>query len=285
MKPPPFEYACPATLAEAISLLAESAGTAMPIAGGQSLMPALAFRLSTPALLVDLRRLGDLDGIDISGAGVRLGAMVRWCDIEANGELGEAHPLLVAAVSHVAHYQIRNRGTIGGSLANADPAAELPGIAVTCDAEIHVTGPNGTRAIAAADFFLGPLATALEPDELIVEMSLPPWPSDRRWGFDELSRRRGDFALAGVALYYDVDGQGRATNAHVGVIGGVDRQQRLLEVEAMLNGHAIDAEVITAASAAAAAAVDPPEDIHASAEYRRALVAVLVERMLSRAAT
>jgi carbon-monoxide dehydrogenase medium subunit len=284
MKAPPFDYACPATLAEAVALLAASDGAAKPIAGGQSLMPVLAFRLAAPTLLVDLRKLPGLDRIEVGADGVRLGAKVRWADIEKDARLRTAHPLLAAAIGHVAHYQIRNRGTVGGSLAHADPAAELPGIAVACDAEITIVGAAGTRTMKAAEFFLGALTTALGPDELITGLRLPPWPANRRWGFEELARRRGDFALAGVALYYDVDGAGRAVDAHIGVIGAGDRPHRLPRAEAALDGRVVDAAAIAAAAEAAGASVDPPEDIHASAAYRRALVATLVERALARAA-
>ena len=204
MKAPPFDYACPTTLAEAVALLAAHPD-AKALAGGQSLMPVLNFRLAAPSLLVDLRKVPDLDRIAIGADGVRLGATVRWRDIERDPRLGAAHPLLKEAVAHVAHYQIRNRGTVGGSLAHADPAAELPGIAVACDAEITAIGPKGRRTLKAADFFTGPLSTVLASDELITELRLPPWPAARRWGFMEFARRRGDFAMAGVALFYDRD--------------------------------------------------------------------------------
>ncbi len=283
MKLPPFEYATPATLAEAVALLASSGGTAKPIAGGQSLLPTMAFRLAAPTLLVDLRKLPDLDRIAIEDDSVRLGAKVRWRDIEDDPRLRTAHPLLVAAIAHVAHYQIRNRGTVGGSLAHADPAAEMPGVAVTCDAELALAGSSGSRVVRAADFFLGPLSTALADDELIVEVRLPPWPAKRRWAFEEFSRRRGDFALAAVAVFYDVDEAGRAGNAHVGVIGACHRPHRLAQAEAALNGRVIDESAIRAAASAAAAAVNPPEDLHASAAYRRSLVGTLLERALKRA--
>src|ERR1700724_2863985 len=195
MKLPPFDYACPTTLPEAVQLLAARDGDAKAIAGGQSLVPMLAFRPAQPTLLVDLRKLADLRGIRILAKGVTLGAMVRWRDIEDDERLDTAHPLLKAAIAHVAHYQIRNRGTVGGSLAHADPAAEMPGIAVTCEAEISVTGKSGARVIRASDFFQGPLMTALAADEIIVDVRLPRWPPHRRWGFMEFARRRGDFAL------------------------------------------------------------------------------------------
>lgn len=289
MKLPSFEYASPATLAEAVALLASSGGTAKPIAGGQSLLPTMAFRLAAPTLLVDLRRVPDLDRIAIREDGVRLGAKVRWRDIEDDAGLRTAHPLLVAAIAHVAHYQIRNRGTVGGSLAHADPAAEMPGIAVTCDAELTLTGASGSRVVRSGDFFLGSLSTALADDELIVEIRLPPWPAKRRWAFEEFSRRRGDFALAGIALFYDVDegpdGSARARNAHVGVIGACHRAHRLPAAESALDGSIIDESAIRKAASAAAAAVDPPDDLHSSAAYRRALVETLVERALKHAST
>ena len=167
MKLPKFDYASPTTVQEAVALLAAGNGTAKLLAGGQSLVPLLAFRLAAPSMLVDLGRIAGLDTIEIDDAGVHLGARVRWCDIEADARLATAHPLLAAAITHVAHYQIRKRGTVGGSLAHADPAAEMPGIAVACDAELTLVGPSGSRLVPAAAFFLGPLTTALAPDELI----------------------------------------------------------------------------------------------------------------------
>ena len=284
MKSPAFDYARPTTLAEAVSLLTSREGEAKVLAGGQSLVPMLAFRLAAPTLLVDLNRLSELRYIRIEDDGVRLGAMVRWRQIEDDVRLASAHPLLVTALKHVAHYQVRNRGTIGGSLAHADPAAELPGIVVTCEAEITAIGAAGRRLIRAGDFFLGPLTTALKPEEIIVELHLPPWPAQRRWGFEEFSRRRGDFALAAAALYYDTLPDGTAGNSHVGVMGVGDRPQRLAQVEAMLNGRLIDGDTIAEAERAAAATVNPSDDIHASAAYRRALIGTMVERALRRAA-
>jgi carbon-monoxide dehydrogenase medium subunit len=267
-----------------MTLLAGDPG-AKVIAGGQSLMPVLAFRLAAPSLLVDLRRLPGLDAIIVGDDGVRLGAKVLWRDIEDDPRLPSAHPLLHAAVRHVGHYQIRNRGTVGGSLAHADPAAELPGIAVTCGGEIAVSSAAGERTVPASAFFTGPLTTVLRSDEVITELRLPPWPAVRRWGFEEFALRQGDFALAGIAAYYDADSQGRARNPHIGIIGACSRPQRLEPVEVELDGRAVNEQTIAAAAArAAAAAVDPPQDLHADAEYRRALVATLVERTLRAAA-
>jgi carbon-monoxide dehydrogenase medium subunit len=216
--------------------------------------------------------------------GLRLGALVRWRDIEDDQRLVTAHPLLHAAVVHVAHYQIRNRGTVGGSLAHADSAAELPGVAVTCEGEITLFGPAGSRTVGAGDFFTGSLSTLRQPDEIITELHLPKWPSDRRWAFRKYSRREGDFALAGILLFYDEDRQGVLSNAHVGVIGACPRPHRLTRVETLLNGHALDDGLIRQAAATAAEEVDPPDDLHADAAYRRGLGATLIERGLRAAA-
>ena len=283
MKLPPFEYACPTTIAEAVALLASHDGEAKPLAGGQSLVPMLAFRVASPALLVDLRKLAELRQVKIGQDGVTLGAMVRWRDILDDARLAQAQPLLVAAVEHVAHYQIRNRGTVGGSLAHADPAAELPGIVITCEAKIVAIGKSGARTLDAANFFQGPLITALKSDEIISEIRFPAWPAKRRFGFEEFARRRGDFALAAAMLFYDEDG-GKARNAHIGAIGVADRPLRLPAVEQALNGNVVDEATIAKAEAAASASVAPADDIHASGAYRKALVGVMVERALRRAA-
>jgi CO/xanthine dehydrogenase FAD-binding subunit len=280
MKLPPFEYACPTSISETVALLAAHDGEAKLLAGGQSLVPMLAFRVAGPALLVDLRKLSELRQIKIAGYAVTLGAMVRWRDILEHAGLSKAHPLLVKAVEHVAHYQIRNRGTVGGSLAHADPAAELPGIAVTCEAEIAVVGKAGERVIEAKDFFRGPLTTALHSDEIITEIRFPAWPQQRRFGFREFARRRGDFALAGAALFFDADSKKNVRNIHVGAIGVADRPLRLATVERVLEGNELDETALGRAEAAASAAVDPSDDIHASGAYRKTLIGVMVERAL-----
>ena len=282
MKLPPFEYACPTDLTEAVALLAARDGDAKLIAGGQSLVPMLAFRLAAPTLLVDLRKLSELRKREVSASGVVFGAMVRWCEILDDERLGVAHPLMREAVTHVAHYQIRNRGTIGGSIAHADPAAEMPGVVLVCEAEIATVRAAGARVIKAKDFFTGPLMTVLDADEIITEIRFPAWPAKRRWGFQEFSRRRGDFALAAAAVWYDEQG-GKAANAHVAVIGVGDRPLRLTAVEAVLNGRLVDEATIAQAEAATCAAVDPQADIHASADYRRALAGTMVERALKAA--
>ncbi len=282
MKLAPIRYAAPATMDEAIALLGSCDAKVM--SGGQSLMPIMAFRLATPELIVDLKKIPGLDQIVIDDQGVRLGAKVRWCDIESDGRLAQANPLLAEAIKHVAHYQIRNRGTVGGSVAHADPASEMPAIAACCEAVISVIGSKGARKIKAVDFFISALQTSLEADEVITEVLLPAWPAGRRWGFQEFARRRGDFALAGIAAFYDLDGQGCAANAHIAVFGASDRQHRLPGAEAALNGRPVTPETIAAAASAASAEVDPPSDIHAPGEYRRALVETLTERALAHAA-
>jgi carbon-monoxide dehydrogenase medium subunit len=284
MKSAAFEYASPSTIAEAVKLLASSDGNAKVISGGQSLMPMLAFRLAAPGLLVDLKHLKNLDRIQIGEDGVRLGAKVRWCDIESDGRLSASHPLLAEAIKHVAHYQIRNRGTVGGSMAHADPSAEMPGIAMTCDARMTMVGSAGTRVETATDFFVGLLQTSLEPDEILTEVHLPAWPAERRWAFLEFARRKGDFAMAGVALYYDLDAARRIVDAHVGAIGVADRPIRLTAVEAVLNGNVLTEKLIAAASAAARQSINPPSDIHAPSAYRVALVGTLLARGLKKSA-
>ncbi len=282
MKLSRLEYARPASVAEAIALLQANEGAKI-ISGGQSLMPVLAFRLAAPPLLVDIGSIETLRGIEIGDAGTRLGARVRWCEIERDAALRRAQPLLVAMIDQVAHYQIRNRGTVGGSLAHADPAAEMPGVAVVCDAVLHVVGPGGSRSVAAADFFTGPLQTVLAEDEVLVAVDLPAWPASRRWGFEEFALRRGDFALAGVAVHYDRDTAGLASNVHVGIIGADEMPRRLHEVEKAMEGSRIDEALITSASELASASINPMSDLHADAEYRRALVATLFERVVRRA--
>ena len=283
MKPPPFDYALAQSVEEAVALLARHGDDAKVIAGGQSLMPLLAFRMAAPKLLIDIGPIAALRNITIDGRGVTLGALVRWRDIERHAGLAEAHPLLAEAVTHIAHYQIRNRGTVGGSLAHADPAAELPGVAVACEAEIEVAGPKVRRNLAAKDFFVDSLTTALGSDELVVSVRFPAWKRDRRWAFEEFARRRGDFALAGVALFYDV-AQGKAVDPHIAAIGVAATPVRLGAAEKALAGRAVDAGAIANVVAAAAANIDPPGDIHAPGDYRRALLGVLLERALARSA-
>ena len=261
-------------------MLAISEGSARIIAGGQSLIPVMAFRLATPGQLIDLRRVPGLRSISIGVQDIHLGAMVRWRDIIEHKELRAVFPLLHAAITHVAHYQIQNRGTVGGSIAHADPAAEFPGIAVTCDAVVEAVNVNGNREIAAKDIFLGPLQTCLDDNEIITGIRFPRWSQSRRWAFEEFSRRRGDFALAAVMLFYDLTDNGCVKDAHIGVIGATDLPRRLPAAEAIINGQRLDEPIIVAAAAAAAQEANAPGDLHGSAEYRKSLVATLTKRCL-----
>lgn len=283
MKLPFFDYAAPTSLQDATVLLAEHAGDARIIAGGQSLLPIMAFRLASPSLLVDIGKIPDLRKISVGPDGLHLGPLVRWSDIERSADIARNNPLLSEAVGHIAHYQVRNRGTVGGSMAHADPSAELPCVAVTCGATLSLLGRSGMRVVRADDFIVGELETDLRPDEIIVDICFPTWPAERRWAFREFSRRRGDFALGGIALYLDLDQDGVVTECAVGMMGASSRAMRLTGVEAMICGARPDVALIRAAAHAARELADPPDDIHASRDYRKALVGTLLERALSAA--
>lgn len=285
MKLPDFEYLAPTSAAEVVQLLALHKGEAKILAGGQTLLPTMAFRLAQPSHLIDLRNIESLRHISIDDSGVVLGAGVRWRDIELSHELNAAHPLLVEAIKHVAHYQIRNRGTVGGSLAHADPAAEMPCIAATCEAELRLLSPRGERRRVAKDFFIGSLSTILAEDEMILDVRLPAWPAARRWAFTEYSRRPGDFALAGVALYFDLDVDGLARNVHIGEIGACYFPKRLTSAEGLLEGNVPSSLVASRVAEAASKEVDAMSDQHATAEYRKSLLGTLVERAIEMAVT
>ncbi len=280
MKPPPFEYARPESLSEALHLLRVE-DEAKILAGGQSLIPLLNFRLAAPRLLVDINRISTLDRIELIAERLHLGALVRWRDIEKSSVVAVANPLLAEAVRHIAHYQIRNRGTVGGSCAYADPAAELPAVAVACGAEFVLQSHSGTRFIAAEDFFEGALRTALEPTEILTAIRFPPWPRNRGWGFEEIAPRRGDFALLGVATLVDADRQHGLAGARIVAFGTADGPRRLHRAEAFLVDRPLDHRAICETARLAAEEVNAQADLHASAEYRRALTAVLVERTLA----
>jgi len=278
MKPAPFRYARPATAAEAVALLASSPGEAKLLAGGQSLVPLLNMRLVRPAILVDLNGARELERIDAAPrGGLVLGALVRHADLATSSLVRERAPLLAEAARHVGHAAIRNRGTLGGSLAHADPAAELPAALLALDATLGLLGPRGTRRVAVADFFRGLLATALADDELLAEVTVPATP--RGWGFGEIARRPGDFALAGVAASLDAGGHARVVG-----FGVADRPVRLIAAEALAAATPLDEAMPARAGRAAAADCDPGHDVHASAEYRRHLATVLTEDALRAAA-
>ena len=253
MKPAAFDYRAPKTVDEALALLRQHGAQAKLLAGGQSLVPVLNFRLATPALLVDLNRIPALAGIREEDRALVIGAMTRNREIEKSGLVRNRNPLLHAAMPYIAHAQIRNRGTIGGSLAHADPAAELPAVCVACEAEMLICGPRGERRVPAAEFFQGLFTTALEPDELLTAVRFPAWPTGRKFAFLEVSRRHGDFAIVGVAAVVD-SGVPRV------VVFGAEDGPRLFSGQ-----------------------INPRSDHHASADYRRELVEVLTRRALQQA--
>ncbi len=284
MKPAPFDYTAPDTLEEALAVLAEHGDDAKPLAGGQSLLPLLNFRLARPAMLVDLNRLTDLDYARPDGNGsLRLGAMTRHRTLERDSAVARAAPLVAEAAPYIAHPQIRNRGTVGGSLAHADPASELPVVAVALDARFRVARAGGERWVEAGEFFVGLLTADLEPGELLVEVELPAMPSGSGWAFDELARRHGDYALAGVAAVLTRDGDA-CTRARLVYLSLGDGPVRARQAEAMLESDgASDATIAEAARLAAEQEIEPSGDIHASASYKRHLAAVLTRRVLARA--
>ena len=283
MKPAPFAYRDPDTEDEVLALLAEHGDDAKLLAGGQSLGPMLNMRVVSPAVVVDLNRVKALAGRGGSASGgFVIGALVRQADLEDDPAFAAAQPLAAAALPFIAHRPIRNRGTVAGSLVHADPAAEWGGVVLALDARIEVRQAGASpRTVAAEDFFTGILETAVEPDELLAEIRLPPWPEDARWGFREFARRRGDFALAGVACRFEVDGAGGGRSVRIGLFGVGDTAVRARRAEAVLEGETPGPEVFAAAAAAVRDEVEPLDDGHASAGYRRHLAGVLVEDALA----
>jgi carbon-monoxide dehydrogenase medium subunit len=283
VKPPPFEYEQVESLDEAFELLTENADDAKVLAGGQSLIPLLSLRLTHPEMLIDINRIESLASWDDS-AGLRIGALVRHRVAERAPEMVAANPLLAAAVKYIGHAAIRNRGTIGGSVAHADPAAELPAVMMALDGEMECLSRRGTRRLAAADFFLGYLTTALEPDELLVAVQLPAWVAGSGWSFREFSRRSGDFAIAGAAVVLQLDGAGAIADARIALSGVADTAVRATGAETLLIGQSPSEEAWAAAAAAAVADLEPPADLHGSASYRRHVAASMVRAALQEAA-
>lgn len=288
MKPPPFEYHRPSTTSEAVQLLRHGV---KPLAGGQSLLPLLNMRLAAPEALVDITRIADLTRIEVTATTVRVGAAVRHADVERHAEAGEANPLLPLALHHVAHPAIRNRGTVVGSLAHADPAAELPAVLAIGDGELEIAraGDGGavtTRTVAAADFFVGPLEADLRPGELVTHATFPALPESSGVAFTERARRHGDYALCGVAAAVDAPG-GRVRGARVAAIG-VHPTPLVVDVCDVADGaspsEASDPHAWEAAGARLAERCEPDDDIHASADYRRHLAAVIAPGALALAA-
>jgi len=282
MKPAPFDYHAPRQLKEAAELLA-SLPNAKILAGGQSLVPMLNFRYVMVDHLVDLGGVADLRGIAVADGRLRIGAMTRQRDLETSAEVAQYCPLLVEALRHVGHRQTRNRGTIGGSLAHADPAAELPAVCAACSALIHIASIRGMRQVVFQEFATGFMATALAPDEMIAAIDLPIWHQGHGYGFQEFARRRGDFALVGAAALLDIGAGNVVRRAALSLCGVAATPVRLDAAEATLVGQPLDAGLIRSA-AAAAWLVEPIADIHAGAEYRRHLAQVLSTRALADAA-
>jgi carbon-monoxide dehydrogenase medium subunit len=278
MKPAAFEYVAPRSLEEAVDALSNGGADAKLLAGGQSLIPLLNFRLARPSLLVDLNRVADLAYVGQRDGGVAIGAMTRQVSIERNTALANQQPLLVEAIKWVGHTAIRSRGTIGGSLAHADPAAELPAVAVCLDAQLSIVGPNGRRTVDAHDFFLGYLTTVLEPDEILEEAWLPPLAPKTGQAWLEFARRHGDFALAGVAVSLSLDDE-VVSDARIVLTGVGGMPVRAREAETLLVGGTVP-ERASAAGDAVRTSIDPDADIHATKEYRAHLAGVLTERAI-----
>jgi aerobic carbon-monoxide dehydrogenase medium subunit len=282
MKPPPFAYAAPDTVEEAVGLLTEHADAEPRVlAGGQSLIPLMNFRLAKPGYLVDLRNVAGLSGIRREGDVLVIGAMTKMAEVERSPEVAVAAPLVTEAVGLVAHAPVRNSGTVGGSLAHADPAAELPAVALALDADLVAAGPGGTRVIPAAEFFTGPYSTALAADEILTEIRLPVWPGGH--AFTEFSRVHANFAVVAVAALVELDGDGdgggdRIRHAALALAGVAPTPVRATAAERALAGAPADAATIRAAADAAATSLSPAGDLHASPETRRGLARTYLRR-------
>jgi CO/xanthine dehydrogenase FAD-binding subunit len=285
MKPASFEYHRPETLDEALAIFAELGSDAKALAGGQSLVPAMNFRLARPAVLVDLNHLAPLEYIAESpDGGLQIGAMTRQRAVERSAAVASRASLLFEAMPWIAHPQIRNRGTMGGSLAHADPAAELPAVMVALDARFVLRSRTASRTVPAQGFYTGILSTALTPDELLTEIQIPPRTARTGTAFMELARRHGDFALVGVAVALVMDERGSCSSARIVLLSVGDGPVPATTAMAALEGSAPTASRIDeAARLAAEADIDPPSDIHASSAYRRQLARVLVRRAVTEA--
>jgi len=283
LKSSSFQYLRPTRLVDALAMLANSSGEAKVIAGGQSLVPAMNLRLSAPKVLVDLTGLEELTKLGLADDGsLAVGAMVTHSRMLHDGQVKKGWPVIEQVLPFVAHEQIRNRGTIGGSLCHADPAAEWAAICVLLDAKIYVQGPSGKRAIPASKFSSGVYETDLEPNEILTEVVFPPAPDHMRWGFHEISRRHGDFAMAGAIVGVGLDSAGRLTDIRLVVFAVEDKPRRIDADVSHCLGMTFDAASIDALSLSAASCVTPRSDLHASAELRSDLVYACVRTALMR---
>jgi aerobic carbon-monoxide dehydrogenase medium subunit len=284
MKPAPFRYVAARTLEQALQLKAEHGDEARFLAGGQSLVPTMNFRLTQPAMLIDINPLVECAGVTNGAAQrLRIGALTRYRTLERDPLIGLRLPLITEALPHIAHPQIRNRGTIGGNLAHADPASEMPAIIVALAGRMRAQSARGERWIDAADFFVGALTTALAPDEMLTEVELPVAPPGSGACFMEVSRRRGDFALIGVACTVQVDAEGRCSAARIALCNAGDGPVFAADASASLVGGPIGAPQIKGAAELVQRAIDPGGSIHASKEFQRHLAGVLTARALAAA--
>jgi CO/xanthine dehydrogenase FAD-binding subunit len=282
MKPPAFDYIAADSIAMAVAALARAGDDAKIIAGGQSLVPLLNFRMLRPSVLVDINRIAGLDAIKETSGSIRVGALTRHYQLETSPLIARHLPVLSCAMTHVAHLAIRNRGTIGGSLAHADPAAELPMMALLLDAELRIASASGERIVAARDFFLGALTVDLAASEIITAIALPKLPPRTGWGFKEVARRHGDFALAAVAATLTVS-DGAIKQARIALTGIGPTALRASEAEGLLIGHSLEPDLVSRVIGAVRAVIEPETDLHASSDYRRHLAGVLTGRALAAA--
>ena len=283
MKPPPFDYCCPDTLDEALALLAEHGEDAKVLAGGQSLVPMLNLRALHPGVLIDINRLPGLDYISLEDGQLRIGALARHKAVLESAAVGEASPLMAAAYPYVSHGPIRNRGTLCGNLCHNDPASEMPAVTVACGAEMVLQSAGGTRTVGAADFFTGLLSTAARTDEILVEVRVPKAPYGQYSAFQEVSARKGDFAYVAVGATLQLGVDDVCSDVRVVCAGVGDGPHRARAAEDVLTGAAPSDGAFREAAAAAADGIDPGEDFHADADYRRDLVRSLTRRALSAA--
>lgn len=283
MKPPPFQYFAPRELAEALSLLNEHAETGKVLAGGQSLVPLLSLRLASPGQLIDINRVDGIDYVRKDDGGLRIGATARQLGVERSSEVAEANPLLVEALRHVAHPPIRRRGTVVGSIAHADPAAEMPAVWLALDGKATLRSATSTRTVDASGFFSGYFTTALAPNEILTEVWMRNPQPGEGWSFLEISRRQGDFALVGAVTLLSVTG-GKIADCRLVLFGVGGTPFRATAAESALKGARPDLEAFLAAEAKVKDSVNPENDVHVSADYRRHVAGVLTRRGLQEAA-
>lgn len=287
MKPPPFDYQAAQSVDQALDLLAQQGAGAKILAGGQSLIPVMNFRLARPAVLVDLNPVGELDFVRESNGDLIVGALTRQRALERSSTVARLQPLLAETLPWIAHPQIRNRGTVGGSLAHADPAAELPAVALVLKARLRLQSQDGNRELPAEDFYTGLFSTALEPHEILTEITFPALPPRTGCAFDEIARRHGDYAQAGAAAVVTLDGNGAIRRARLAFLSLGDGPVLASRIAAQLEGETCSEALFAEAAAQVADAsydeIDPTGDIHATAAYKRHLAGVLTRRVLTRA--